>query len=130
MGRGGTKATLMSDRRLIIMIGALLGGCGRLGDADKPGARRVERDTVGDTILVRNYGGGAWGDTLSVAEEARIGKPGDPDEATINSVESTEIDSANNVYVFDGKVGLLRKFDAAGRYLRTIGRSGAGRGEY
>lgn len=98
--------------------------------ADSGNAGRSERLVVGDTTIVRTLEGSVWGDSVVLAEEVSIGALNGPPEYEFGQVQDVAVDANGGVYVFDGQVPALRYFDAAGRYVRTLGGKGAGPGEY
>jgi hypothetical protein len=98
------------------------------GDVRARGAT-VEYDTVGDTIIARAQGPALWGDEVTVQEEVRIGELEGADEYTFGSVVSVTVDDAGAMYVLDQQAKTARKYDAGGRHVLNIGRSGSGPGE-
>ncbi len=89
----------------------------------------VERTTVGDTTTVRTVSGSAWGDTARLVEEVRIGALDGPEEVTFGSIAQVAVGDDGSMHVFDGQAVVIRKFDSAGKFVRTIGRRGQGPGE-
>lgn len=89
----------------------------------------VEYDTIGDTIIARAQETPAWGDSVRLVEEVRIGELDGADEYTFGSVVSMTVDSSGAMYVLDRQALTVRVYDENGRHLRDIGRSGAGPGE-
>jgi hypothetical protein len=107
---------------------ALLAAC---QSPDRPVAStRVVRDTVGDTIVVRNSGPGAWGDSVRLVEELRIGDPEGGDDYGFAFVAGIAVDSAGTMAVADPTMKSVRLYDADGRFLRQVGHDGSGPGEY
>jgi hypothetical protein len=105
----------------------LVGAC---GDSDGPArASTVEYDTIGDTIVARVQGPPAWGNAVTVQEEVRIGELDGADEYTLGNVVSITVDEAGSIHVLDGQALTVRKYDAHGRHVQSIGRSGEGPGE-
>jgi hypothetical protein len=73
----------------------------------------------------------AWADTSGwrLVEAGRIsGEPGQPGE--LISPGSIAVDGAGQVYVSDRSPVVIKVFDSAGTLVRTIGREGAGPGEF
>jgi hypothetical protein len=122
----------MRRRLAIPALPALLlaAGCAADAPSSTAGDWRVERDTIGDTIVVRTLGGSVWGRPATLVEELSIGALEGEDEVTFGYVQELAPDPEGGVYVFDANAPALRHFDASGRYLRTLGREGAGPGEY
>jgi hypothetical protein len=94
------------------------------------GPWKAERSKRGDTTVVRTVSGSVWGDKVRLVEDLRIGtKEGDgPD--SFGFIHSLAILPDEVVAVFDGSVPALRLFGPDGKHLRTLGRKGAGPGEY
>jgi hypothetical protein len=90
----------------------------------------TERITVGDTIIVRSSGPGVWGDSATLVEELRIGSAEGGDEYTFGEIGDIAVGSDGIVYIADRKVKTVRAYDSTGRYIRSIGRTGKGPGEY
>ncbi len=108
-----------------------LGGCGDAGPSGESGDRTgVTIDTIGDTVVVRTLSGGVWGDVATLAPEASIGELDGPREYLFGSISSIAVDDDRSVYVLDGQAQHVRVFDAAGTYVRTVGRPGEGPAEF
>jgi hypothetical protein len=118
-----TNAALRKARYLASVV--LLVGCGE----EKQNAN-MERTTVGDTTVVRVTSRGIWGDSLPVVEEVRIGQESGRPEYMFTNITDVVVDGELNVYLTDSKAKLVWVYDSAGKYVRTIGRSGRGPGEY
>jgi hypothetical protein len=79
-----------------------------------------------DTVRVK-AGAPAWGTNVGLKQLYVLGGP---PEYQIGRVYSTAVDKQNRVYVFDGVSSQIRAYGADGKFLRNIGRAGAGPGEY
>lgn len=99
------------------------------GDDTADRGATVRYDTVGDTIIARAQQAPAWGDSARLVEEVRIGELEGEDEYTFGRVVSMAVDSAGAMYVLDQQALTVRVYDATGRHVRDIGRSGSGPGE-
>ena len=88
------------------------------------------RWTSGDTTYVRPSAQGQWGSERTLVETLRIGKEDGAEEELIGSVQCVAADKSGGIYFFDNSVPALRYFDASGNFVRTLGREGAGPGEY
>ena len=82
-------------------------------------------DTLVRTVQAPRYAGVAM-----LVEEASIGVADGNEEYMLGAVADIAIGRDGSVYVFDGQVPVVRHYDANGRFLRRIGRSGSGPGEY
>lgn len=94
------------------------------------GTLEVERQFVGDTLVVHIRTGSVWDAPAALVEELRIGMLDGPDEYLFGAIQGVAPDGDGGVYVFDGQAPALRHYGADGRYLRTLGGRGAGPGEY
>jgi hypothetical protein len=87
-------------------------------------ATAVDIARAQDTV---HAGAPAWGTNVSLRQLYVLGGP---PEYQIGRVSSTAVDKWNRIYVFDGKNFQMRAYDADGKFVRNIGRAGAGPGEY
>jgi hypothetical protein len=94
------------------------------------GPWKAERLKHGDTTVVRTVSGSVWGDRVRLVEEQRIGSQDGDGPDAFGFVTSLTVFPDEVVAVFDGSVPALRLFAPDGKHLRTIGRKGAGPGEY
>ena len=90
----------------------------------------VERETIGDTTIVRTVSGSAWGDTARLVEEVRIGALEGREELTFGRVGRIAAGPDGSIFVFDEQAVAIRQFDSTGAFVRTIGRRGQGPGEH
>ena len=97
---------------------------------ERPGDWVVERDTIGDTIVVRTLGGSVWGTPMELEIDLSIGTLEGDSTLMFGFIQQIAVDADGGIYVFDGHVPALRYFNARGEYVRTLGREGAGPGEY
>lgn len=117
----------MRTSRWSLFIGiAVLAGCG----ADAAPRLHVERDTVGDTIVVRTLAGSAWGARAALEPELRIGVLEGEDHYMFGDIRSLAVAPDGSIYVMDTQVPALRKYAPDGSYIATFGREGEGPGEY
>ena len=107
---------------------AALTACGH-DDASLAGKLVVERDTVGDTVVVRTVSGSAWGGDRILEPEVSIGAmEGDP-EYLFGQIGSLGVGPSGTIYVVDRQVPDLRAYAPDGTYIATLGRPGEGPGE-
>lgn len=91
---------------------------------------QVERDTVGDTVIVRTVAGSQWATVATLVPEVRIGVFEGEDHYMFGQVRSIAVAPDGSIYAMDSQVPALRKYAPDGTYLNTLGREGAGPGEY
>jgi len=72
----------------------------------------------------------AWGDSVVLVEEMRIGELDGDEHNTFGSVLALAPAPDGSLYVADRQVPIIRRYDADGRYMGDIGRGGDGPGEY
>ncbi|MEX2526692.1 MAG: 6-bladed beta-propeller [Gemmatimonadota bacterium] len=106
---------------------ALAVACG--GDAPAP-ALQLQIDTVADTIAVRNLAGSLVPAGMQLVPEIRIGALEGPDEEIFGAISGLAVGPEGTIYVYDRQVPALRAYNAAGEFVRTLGRQGGGPGEY
>ena len=82
-----------------------------------------------DTI-VRVAGSPIHAGVAKLVEEISIGALDGPQEYLFGEISEVAIGADGSIYVFDRQVPALRKYDARGKYLQTLGRKGQGPGEY
>lgn len=118
---------------IAVSLFALLTGIAPAVEAQQASAAgpwKAERSKRGDTTVVRTVSGSVWGNKVSLVEELRIGsKEGDGVDA-FGSIQGFALFASGVMAIFDGSVPALRLFSPEGKHLRTLGRDGAGPGEY
>lgn len=95
-----------------------------------PGGVVVERDSTGDTLIVRTVRGSVWGAPARLAEEVRIGVLEGDEHFMFGSITGLAAGEDGTIYVYDGQAPVLRSYAPDGSYLMTLGREGGGPGEY
>lgn len=85
-----------------------------------------------DVVSVRNYAPSAWRDstTWHFEEVTRIEPQDSGSEGLVNPGAMATMDGAGRAYVVDEPPVSIKVFDSTGHFVRTIGRSGEGPGEY
>lgn len=111
---------------LPLLVLALLAACG----GDTRPTMQVERDTIGDTLVVRTLAGSTWGVPAHLEADMRIGTLEGEDIYMLGDVAGLAVAPDGSVYIYDGQVPALRKYGPDGRYVATFGREGGGPGEY
>jgi hypothetical protein len=84
----------------------------------------------GDVTVVRNPKEPIYKTpVLELKEDLSLGGPEAKGEAALDQIRQVLPDDAGTLYVLDQRASHVKVFDAAGKYLRTIGRKGQGPGE-
>jgi hypothetical protein len=109
-------------------MAVLAASCG--GDAGAGSTMEVQRDTVGDTLVVRTLSGSAWGEPAELVPEVTIGVLEGEEHLMLGSVRSLAVGEDGTIFVMDGQIPAVRVFDADGAYRTTLGRNGGGPGEF
>lgn len=105
------------------MLLVTTGACG--GETDSSSSN-IAIDTIGGVVHVRSPASSpAW----SAREILAIGSV-DEGPASFGQVRSVVADDEGTIYVADIQADEIRVFDRLGRFLRTIGRQGAGPAEF
>jgi hypothetical protein len=118
--------------RKILCVSLLLTlvACNTDGDTPRPGDTWVGTITSdGNVTTVVNESGSVWGGAATLVEEASIGVDAGADPymfGTVTGIWAT----AEEIYVVDYAVGVVRVYDLQGTHLRDIGRKGQGPGEF
>jgi hypothetical protein len=130
----------LRDRRLSIAALQLVSivslasfaACAPAESAGRVGSGNVTIDTLpGDIISVNSRAATAWSDSGGwrlVADgwlEGDVGSPGE-----LVNPRDWVVDERGFVYVADTKPEVIKVYDDRGRFVRTIGREGAGPGEF
>lgn len=112
-----------------LLLALSLPACSRSETATRVNEWRAERDTVGDTVVVRTLGGSVWGEPVQLVERMSIGAADGDEHQMLGDVQSIAVARDGAVYLMDGRTA-LKKFGPDGTYLKTFGRVGSGPGEY
>ncbi|MDX1674923.1 MAG: hypothetical protein R3314_09025 [Longimicrobiales bacterium] len=115
--------TMRHSLPFVILLAAACGG-------EETPQLQVQRDTVGDTVIVRTVSGSAWGTDAVLEPEVRIGVFEGEDHYMFGDVRSLAVAPDGSIYVMDSQVPALRKYAPDGSYVTTYGREGEGPGEY
>lgn len=91
---------------------------------------RTERESRGDTTIVRTLSGSVWGSVTDLEEEVRIGLREGEEHFMLGSVAALAVGPDGSIYAMDTSVPALRKYAPDGTYVATFGREGGGPGEY
>lgn len=74
--------------------------------------------------------GPAWGDSIVLREELRIGGLDGAEEYTFGYVGTVAPSPDGSLYVTDTRISLIRTYDQEGTHVGDVGRPGQGPGEY
>lgn len=85
--------------------------------------------TDGDVTTVVNQSGSVWAGTGTLVEEASIGVEVGADEYMLGAVYAVH-GSDDHIYIIDGQLNVVRRYDRNGVFVDQIGRIGQGPGEY
>lgn len=111
--------------RLLSGLFILLAACAG-ADASDAG---TSIDASGDTIAARTPA--MVGEApLPLEREIAIGQPDGPPEYSFSEIADVAVGKAGEIYVWDNKERALRLYDAQGKFVRQVGRTGSGPGEY
>ncbi len=119
----------MPRRTALLALLALTAACGGKDDARETA---IVRDSAGVTVVessaARWKEGAGW--RLAAEPKVAIGSEEGAPEEQFGFVSDALRMADGSLLVADGQSQDLRVYDAAGRYLRTVGRKGGGPGEY
>lgn len=83
-------------------------------------------------ITIRNTSEPLWTpkDVWKVTEELRIGSDSSENAILIGRIVSFDMDAQGRIYVLDGQSQEIQIFDSDGAFVRTVGSTGSGPGEF
>lgn len=117
----------------LVVLTALAPGisaCSGRGSPARNGWRGTIDTTSSGTVVVDNTGSGMWADSARhLTVRLRIGKARGQGPAVFGDITAVGIGPHGRLYALDGQVQEIRVFSRDGRFVRTIGRRGAGPGE-
>ncbi|MEX2284356.1 MAG: 6-bladed beta-propeller, partial [Gemmatimonadota bacterium] len=79
---------------------------------------------------VAGAGAPTWGSSTRLVQELKIGQLEGAEQYTFGSVDGIAVGLDGAMFVYDGKVPIIRMYDATGKFVRNVGRAGEGPGEY
>ena len=100
-------------------------------DSPSPGTEGwiAERDTVGDTIIVRTVSGSTWGKPARLVTRASIGVAEGDENLMLADLRGLAVSRDGSIYIAED-TPTLKKFGADGAFIKVFGRVGSGPGEY
>ena len=88
-------------------------------------------EEVDGFAVVKNPNEPMYGENVfSLEEELSIGEAEGKEEYMFSSIRAVTVDDNKDIYIVDSKGNHIRVFDKNGDYLKTIGRTGQGPGEF
>ncbi len=136
MRRSARSSSLLRARlvgAVLVVVAVGVGACGGAdgvaADDDGAGLATVFDSSSGDTIIARVAGEVPTEKVRQLTEELRI-QPGAEDTTLFTQAWSFAVAPDGRMIVPDDGSDRLFLFDASGALLRTIGRKGAGPGEF
>src|SRR5690606_34540678 len=115
-----------SAPRALLAAAALLATACSTGDSNR---LQVTRDTLPNGALHIRYAALPDEAASSLAPNLTIGAVDGAHHETFGDICAIEADTGGNLYVLDYQTSEVRAFDASGRHLRNLTRSGRGPGE-
>ena len=110
-----------------ILTSVTLCACEPSASAGIHGPWTAERETLGDTAVVRTVSGSVWGDTMVLVPELAIGEmEGEGGPYLFGFISGLEVDPQGRIFVLDWQAQELRVFSPLGEHLLTIGGPGEG----
>src|SRR4051812_4910601 len=86
-------------------------------------------DASGDTIVARTPASPGEA-SVPLVREIAIGQSDGPPEYSFSTISEIAVGRDGQIYVWDQTERALRLYDAQGKFVRQIGRTGSGPGEY
>lgn len=90
----------------------------------------MERQVIGDTTMVHTVSGQVWSTGVAVTQDLAVGALDGPAHLIFGEITRMAEDLQGGIYVLDAQVPEIRHFDGMGNFVRRVGRSGEGPGEY
>ncbi len=123
---------LRCPHALAVLALSFLVACGATdSDASAPKSFSTSIATDGDTVVARSTGTLPDSGTHQLTQVWRIGDADGLDSTlTFGQINGFAVHSDGTVAVFDGSGPSLRLYNEQGQYVRSLGRKGAGPGEF
>jgi hypothetical protein len=110
--------------------GSVLGGHVALAAACTMSLLPASAIHAQDTIRVNSNAAPLWGPSIKLTLTKELGLADGPDEYSFGSLSGIVFDKAGRMYTYDEQDKKIRHYDASLKFVREIGRSGSGPGEY
>lgn len=128
-----TKRAMVNLGRSSSLWAALVLACGDSSQADRAQtAWEGSIDSTGTAVVVQNPPHASWpvGREWKVVPELTIGSIGGTGPDVFGRVTALAVSADGEIAVLDAQASEIRVFDARGAHVRTVGREGAGPGEF
>lgn len=127
-----TRRILVVAWAVVAAIALAFGASGCASEAPASGWGGTVDTLSGGQVSVYNPVGSLWsaGDEWVLEEELRIGTLDGAGPDMFGAITDFEVDRYGRFWLFEGQAQEIRVFDAAGRFIRTVGREGEGPGEF
>lgn len=120
-------------RALIALLGVPTVVAGCTADAARTGGWGGSIDTMANgAVVTRSPRTGAW-DSVSawrLVEELRLGAVEGDGADVFGRVQAADLDALDRIWVLDRQAVEIRVFARSGAFVRSVGREGAGPGEF
>jgi hypothetical protein len=90
---------------------------------------QAERDTIGDTVVVRTISGSTWGAPRRLVTQLTIGVADGDENLMLGNIRGLAVALDGSIYLSEDTPS-LKKFGPDGAFIRVFGRVGSGPGEY
>jgi hypothetical protein len=119
----------MNPRPLALLYLCLAIGCGDQGATTARDGWQAERDTVGDTVVVRTVSGSVWGAPARLVTRVSVGVAEGDENLMLADLQGLAVAPDGSIYLSEN-TPTLKRFGPDGAFIEVIGRVGSGPGEY
>jgi hypothetical protein len=119
----------MNPRPLPLLSLCLAIGCSDKGATTARDGWLAERDTVGDTVVVRTVSGSVWEVPSRLVTRVSIGVAEGDENLMLADLQGLAVAPDGSIYLTEN-TPTLKRFGPDGAFIEVIGRMGSGPGEY